>query len=67
MWESLGLLFGQGYFSYPEMLQLTLRTNSTEGGENMAKTHGGKKIVYVHPHRRSNGTRVKPHYRSTPN
>ena len=33
----------------------------------MAKTHAGKKKVYVHPHTKSDGTKVKTHYRSTPN
>lgn len=33
----------------------------------MAKTKSGKKIVYVHSHIKSNGTKVKAHYKSTPN
>lgn len=33
----------------------------------MAKTKGGKKIVSVGSYRKSNGTRVKGHRRSTPN
>ena len=33
----------------------------------MAKTEEGKKKVYVAPHRKGDGTKVKPHYRSTPN
>lgn len=33
----------------------------------MAETAEGKKKVYVHPHKREDGTKVKRHYRSTPN
>ena len=33
----------------------------------MAKTQGGKKKVYVHEHKKTDGTKVKTHYRSTPN
>ncbi len=33
----------------------------------MAQTSSGKKKVYVHPHEKEDGTKVKPHYRSTPN
>lgn len=33
----------------------------------MAKTEDGKKKVYVHPYTRPDGTKVKTHYRSTPN
>lgn len=39
----------------------------------MAKTEGGKKKVYVHPHKKKKigGTykkvEIPPHYRSTPN
>ncbi len=33
----------------------------------MAKTHAGKKKVYVKPHTKSNGVKVPAHYRSTPN
>lgn len=32
----------------------------------MAETAEGKKKVYVHPHEKEDGTKVKPHYRSTP-
>ncbi len=32
----------------------------------MAKTKEGKKKVYVKPHTKADGTKVKPHYRSTP-
>lgn len=34
---------------------------------NMAKTSEGKKKVYVHEHTKEDGTKVKTHYRSTPN
>lgn len=34
---------------------------------NMAQTGAGKKKVYVHEHTKEDGTKVKPHYRSTPN
>jgi len=33
----------------------------------MAETKAGKKIVYVHPYTKDNGTKVKPYERSTPN
>ena len=33
----------------------------------MAQTGEGKKKVYVHPHTKEDGTKVKTHYRSTPN
>ena len=33
----------------------------------MAKTDDGKKKVHVPPHKRSGGTEVREHYRSTPN
>lgn len=33
----------------------------------MAKTGEGKKKVYVHEHTKEDGTKVKTHYRSTPN
>lgn len=33
----------------------------------MAKTSAGKKKVYVQPHTKQDGTKVKRHYRSTPN
>lgn len=33
----------------------------------MAKTEEGKKKVYVHGHTKDDGTKVKTHYRSTPN
>lgn len=33
----------------------------------MAKTKEGKKIVHVPGHTRKDGTRVRPHKRSTPN
>ena len=33
----------------------------------MAETSSGKKKVYVHPHKKDDGTKVKTHYRSTPN
>ena len=33
----------------------------------MAKIGEGKKKVYVHEHTKDDGTRVKTHYRSTPN
>jgi hypothetical protein len=33
----------------------------------MAKTQEGKKIVTVPGYKRENGTKVKPHKRSTPN
>jgi hypothetical protein len=32
----------------------------------MAETEKGKKIVYVHPYKRADGTRVPAHKRSTP-
>ena len=32
----------------------------------MAETEKGKKIVYVHPYQRTDGTRVPAHERSTP-
>lgn len=32
----------------------------------MAQTNDGKKKVYVHPHTKDDGTKVPPHYRSTP-
>lgn len=32
----------------------------------MAETANGKKVVYVHPYTRSDGTRVPAHERSTP-
>jgi hypothetical protein len=32
----------------------------------MAQTNDGKKKVYVHPHTKEDGTKVPPHYRSTP-
>ena len=32
----------------------------------MAETAKGKKVVYVHPYTRDNGTRVPAHERSTP-
>ena len=35
--------------------------------ENMAQTDAGKKKVYVHGHTKEDGTKVKTHYRSTPN
>jgi hypothetical protein len=34
---------------------------------NVMKTNSGKKKVYVAGHKKSNGTKVKTHYRSTPN
>lgn len=33
----------------------------------MAETSEGKKKVYVHEHTKEDGTKVKTHYRSTPN
>lgn len=33
----------------------------------MAKTNDNKKKVYVKPHTKEDGTKVKRHYRSTPN
>ncbi len=33
----------------------------------MAQTDNGKKKVYVHEHTKDDGTKVKTHYRSTPN
>lgn len=33
----------------------------------MAKTGEGKKKVFVHEHKKNDGTVVPPHYRSTPN
>lgn len=33
----------------------------------MAQTEEGKKKVYVHPYTKEDGTKVKIHYRSTPN
>lgn len=33
----------------------------------MAMTEEGKKKVYVHQHTREDGTKVRTHYRSTPN
>ncbi len=33
----------------------------------MAQTDAGKKKVYVHEHKRSDGAKVLTHYRSTPN
>ena len=33
----------------------------------MAKTDEGNKKVYVTPHTKDDGTKVRPHYRSTPN
>ena len=33
----------------------------------MAETEAGKKKVYVHGHTKEDGTKVKTHYRSTPN
>lgn len=33
----------------------------------MAETEDGKKKVYVHTHKKGDGTKVKTHYRSTPN
>ena len=33
----------------------------------MAETAEGKKKVYVHGHTKDDGTKVKNHYRSTPN
>ncbi len=33
----------------------------------MAETSTRKKKVYIHPHTKEDGTKVKPHYRSTPN
>lgn len=33
----------------------------------MAKTQGGKKKVYVHKYKKTDGTKVNTHYRSTPN
>ena len=33
----------------------------------MAQTGEGKKKVYVHPYTKEDGTKVKIHYRSTPN
>lgn len=32
----------------------------------MAQTDAGKKKVYVHEHTKEDGTKVPPHYRSTP-
>lgn len=32
----------------------------------MAQTNAGKKKVYVHEHKKSDGTKVPTHYRSTP-
>lgn len=32
----------------------------------MSKTNDGKKKVYVAPHKKKDGTKVKRHYRSTP-
>ena len=32
----------------------------------MAETEKGKKIVYLHPYKREDGTRVPAHERSTP-
>ena len=32
----------------------------------MSKTNDGKKKVYVQPHKKGDGTKVPPHYRSTP-
>ncbi len=33
----------------------------------MAETSDGKKKVYVHEHTKDDGTKVRTHYRSTPN
>jgi len=33
----------------------------------VAETKQGKKKVYVHEHTKDDGTKVKTHYRSTPN
>lgn len=33
----------------------------------MAQTDKGKKKVYVHSHKKEDGTKVPTHYRSTPN
>ena len=33
----------------------------------MAQTGEGKKKVYVHSHTKDNGTKVRTHYRATPN
>ena len=33
----------------------------------MAKTQDGKKVVPVKPYTKKDGTKVKPHKRSTPN
>ena len=33
----------------------------------MAKTNDNKKKVYVKPHTKEDGTKIKRHYRSTPN
>ncbi len=32
----------------------------------MAETKGGKERVYVHPYKKSDGTKVGPHYRTPP-
>ncbi len=33
----------------------------------MAETERGKKVVYIHPYKRQDGTAVPAHERSTPN
>ena len=33
----------------------------------MAQTEDGKKKIYVHPHKKNDGTKMPAHYRSTPN
>ncbi|MCL2245891.1 MAG: hypothetical protein FWC10_02120 [Lentimicrobiaceae bacterium] len=38
-----------------------------KGGIFMAQTDAGKKKVYVQPHTKDDGTKVRRHYRSTPN
>ena len=45
-----------------DVRKLNIRRNFT-----MAKTNGGKKIVSVSSYKKSDGTKVKPHKRSTPN
>lgn len=32
----------------------------------MAETNDGRKRVYVHPHKKADGTKVPPHYRTPP-
>jgi hypothetical protein len=49
------------------MIEYSWEQENTRGDAIMAKTEKGKKIVPVKPYKKSDGTKVKRHRRSTPN